>query len=87
MVVQDFLTASVQNKELQDELYYHIGKKLFENHDDLLSEYIRMRAKVIKKQFMGMKASENTELHQKAAHLEKIYCRFIKEADDYDKGF
>ena len=35
MVVQDFLTASVQNKELQDELYYHIWFEFLMNYDKL----------------------------------------------------
>ena len=35
MVVQDFLTASVQNKELQDELYYYIWFEFLMNYDKL----------------------------------------------------
>lgn len=35
MLVQDFLTASVQNKELQDELYYHIWFEFLMNYDKL----------------------------------------------------
>ena len=33
MVVQDFLTASVQKKELQDELYYNIWFEFLMNYD------------------------------------------------------
>ena len=35
MVVQDFLTMSVQNKELQDELYYYIWFEFLMNYDKL----------------------------------------------------
>lgn len=35
MVVQDFLTKSVQSKELQDELYYHIWFEFLMNYDKL----------------------------------------------------
>jgi hypothetical protein len=35
MVAQDFLTASVQNKELQDELYYHIWFEFLMNYDKI----------------------------------------------------
>ena len=35
MVVQDFLTASVQNKELQDDLYYYIWFEFLMNYDKL----------------------------------------------------
>ena len=35
MVVQDFLTESVQNKELQDELYYHIWFEFLMNYDKI----------------------------------------------------
>lgn len=35
MVVQDFLTTSVQNKELQDELYYFIWFEFLMNYDKL----------------------------------------------------
>lgn len=35
MVAQDFLTASVQNKELQDDLYYHIWFEFLMNYDKL----------------------------------------------------
>ena len=35
MVVQDFLTVSVQNKELQDELYYYIWFEFLMNYDKL----------------------------------------------------
>lgn len=35
MVVQDFLTRSVQNKELQDEIYYHIWFEYLMNFEKL----------------------------------------------------
>ena len=35
MVVQDFLTVSVQNKELQDELYYYVWFEFLMNYDKL----------------------------------------------------
>lgn len=35
MVVQDFLTVSIQNKELQDELYYHIWFEFLMNYDKM----------------------------------------------------
>lgn len=35
MVVQDFLTISSQNKELQDTLYYHIWFEYFMNYEKL----------------------------------------------------
>lgn len=35
MTVQDFLTASVQNKELQDELYYNIWFEFLMNYDKI----------------------------------------------------
>ncbi len=73
-------------EKYNDDFHYHIGKKLFENNDKLLSEYIKMRAKVIKKQFIGMKSSNDIDLHKKADELESLYNRFIKEAELYGKG-
>ena len=35
MVVQDFLMASVQKKELQDELYYNIWFEFLMNYDKI----------------------------------------------------
>lgn len=35
MVVQDFLTESVQNKELQDEIYYNVWFEYLMNFDKL----------------------------------------------------
>ena len=35
MVVQDFLTASSQNKELQDEIYYLIWFEFLMNYDKI----------------------------------------------------
>ena len=35
MVVQDFLTASVQNKDLQDGLYYDVWFEFLMNYDKL----------------------------------------------------
>lgn len=35
MVVQDFLTISSQNKELQDTLYYHIWFEYFMNYEKI----------------------------------------------------
>lgn len=35
MVVQDFLTASVQNKELQDEIYYLVWFEFLMNYDKI----------------------------------------------------
>lgn len=85
--IYNIMVVKEGNEKFEDEFYYYIGKKLFEKHDPLLSEYIRMRAEVIKKQYVGMKSSENRDLHQKAEKLEKLYYRFIEEADNYDKGF
>lgn len=73
-------------EKYEDDFYYHIGKKLFEKNDKLLSEYIKMRAKVIKKQSKGMKSSKDINLHKKADELEALYNRFTKEAERYDKG-
>ncbi len=73
-------------EKYHDDFYYHIGKKLFEKRDKLLSQYIKLRAEVIKKQFKGMKSSKDPDLHQKAKELETLYNRFIKEAERYDQG-
>ena len=35
MVVQDFLTKSVQNNELQDEIYYYIWFEFLMNYDKI----------------------------------------------------
>ena len=35
MIVQDFLTESVQNKALQDDLYYYIWFEFLMNYDKL----------------------------------------------------
>ena len=45
MVVQDFLTASVQKKELQDELYYNIWFEFLMNYDklDIRSAYQKQK--------------------------------------------
>lgn len=84
--IYNIMVVEKGKENFNDEFYYHIGKRLFENRDQLLPEYIMMRAAVIKKQFTGMKSSENSKLHQKAEELEETYLRFIKEADNYDKG-
>ena len=70
----------------QDDFYYHIGIKLFENKDPLLAKYIRLRAKVIKKQLLGVNKSNNEEIKSKSVELKKLYERFIKEADNYDES-
>jgi len=70
----------------KDDFHYHIGKKLFENNDILLGDYIRLRAEVLKKQFRGMEKSENADIQQQSKELNKLYERFIKEAEDYDKS-
>ena len=85
--IYNIMVVESGEEKFDDEFYYHIGKKLFDNKDCLLSEYIRMRAKVLKKQFTGMKISRSTKLHQNAKILEDLYNRFIMEADNYDKGF
>lgn len=85
--IYNIMVVKKGKEKFDDDFHYHIGKKLFENRDPLLSEYIKLRAKVIKKQFMGMKTSDNAELHIKAEALEKLYNRFIKEADDCGKSW
>ena len=85
--IYNIMVVKEGNEKFEDEFYYYIGKKLFENYNPLLSEYIKIRAEVIKKQYVGMKSSVNRDLHQKAKELEKLYYRFIEEADNYDKGF
>lgn len=85
--IYNIMVVEKGKESFLDEFHYHIGKKLFENRNRLLSEYIRMRANVLKKQFTGMKNSENNNLHQYAKSLEIMYQRFLTEADNYDKGF
>ena len=63
-----------------------IGIKLFENKDPLLAEYIRLRAKVIKKQLLGVSKSNKDEIKNKSVELKTLYERFVKEADSYDKS-
>ncbi|MEE1042432.1 MAG: class I SAM-dependent methyltransferase [Clostridia bacterium] len=70
----------------QDDFFYHIGIKLFENKDPLLAEYIRLRAKVIKKQLLGVSKSNKDEIKNKSVELKTLYERFVKEADSYDKS-
>ena len=45
MVVQDFLTMSVQNKELQDDLYYYIWFEFLMNYDKLGIRYAYQKEK------------------------------------------
>ncbi len=73
-------------EKYEDEFYYHIGKRLFENRNPMLSEYIKMRAEVIKKQIKGLKTSENPDLHSRAEKLEEVFRRFMQEADINDQS-
>ncbi len=84
--IYNIMVVKKGNEKFEDEFYYHIGKKLFENHVPMLSEYIRMRADVIKKQIKGLRTSQNPDLHSKAEELEEIFRRFIQEADINDKS-
>ncbi len=84
--IYDIMVVVPGSEAYTDEFHYHIGKKLFENNDVLLGEYIRLRAKVIKKQISGMCKSENDQIRQRGIDLKTLYKRFIKEADNYDKG-
>lgn len=84
--IYNIMVVKKGKEKYNDEFYYHIGKKLFENNDKLLSEYIKMRAEVLKKQFKGMKNSKDLDLHQKATELESLYKRFIKEEKKYGEG-
>ena len=84
--IYNIMVVKKGEEKFEDEFYYHIGKKLFENRSPLLSEYIRMRADVIQKQINGLKISSSPELHLKAADLEEILRRFIQEADNNDKS-
>lgn len=84
--IYNIMVVAPGNEVYNDEFHYYIGIKLFENKDSLLGEYIRLRAKIIKKQFFGMCKSENDETRQMGRDLKTLYERFIKEADDYDKS-
>lgn len=84
--IYNIMVVESGNEVYNDEFHYHIGIKLFKNKDILLGEYIRLRAEVIKKQFLGMYKSENDEIRQRGMDLKTLYERFIKEADNYDKS-
>ncbi len=84
--IYNIMVVKKGDEKYTDEFHYHIGKKLFENRSPMLSEYIRMRAEVIKKQIRGLKTSKNPDLHSKADELEEIFRRFIQEADINDKS-
>lgn len=84
--IYNIMIVKKGTENFTDDFYYHIGEKLIENKDSLLSEYIKMRAKVIKKQIEGLRKSEDYNLHQKADCIEKLYFRFLKEAGINDNS-
>ena len=84
--IYNVMVVKKGEEAFDDDFHYHIGIKLFENNDPLLAEYIRLRAKVIKKQISGVSKSNKTEIKDKSIELTKLYDRFIKEADNNDKS-
>ncbi len=84
--IYNIMIVTPGSEEYKDEFHYHIGIKLFENNEQLLGEYIKLRANVLKKQISGMNKSGNAKIRQQSKLLTKLYERFLKEADDYDKS-
>ena len=85
--IYNIMVVQKGNEKFDDDFYYHIGKKLFENNDPLLLEHIKMRAEVIHKQIKGLKKATDPKLHLKAKKLEETLHRFIQEADNNGKSY
>ena len=85
--IYNIIVVQKGNEKFEDDFYYHIGKKLFENNDPLLLEHIKMRAEVIHKQIEGLKKASDSQLHLKAKKLENTLHRIIQEVDKNGKGY
>lgn len=84
--IYNIMVVQKGDEKFDDDFYYHIGKKLFETNDPLLSEHIKLRAEVIHKQIEGLKKASDPQLHLKAEALEATLRRFIQEVDNNGKS-
>ncbi|MDD4297294.1 MAG: class I SAM-dependent methyltransferase [Ruminiclostridium sp.] len=51
-------------KRIEEPLYYHIGKPLFDNRDPLLKRYLERKIRIQTKIVQGLKQSENKDREQ-----------------------
>ena len=84
--IYNILLVEKGEQFFEDEFYYYTGKLVFDNQDELLTEYLHKKAEVIKKRILGMKKSQNAEVSAECEKLEALYDRLMKEASQYDKS-
>lgn len=85
--IYNVLVARRGEEDIADEFLYFVGKKLFENNDPLLLEYLHKKAAVLTRRANGMKNSDNPEVVAERKKVEALCNRFLEEADKYGKGF
>ena len=84
--IYNIITAKSGNQSFDDEFYYYAGKKLFENRDELLLEYLHKKAGILKRRADEMEKSQNTSVLNEVEKIRELQKRFLKEAERYGYG-
>lgn len=81
--IYNIIAAKSGNQSFDDEFYYYAGKKLFENRDKLLLEYLHKKAGILKRRADEMEKSQNTSVLNEVEKIRELQKRFLKEAERY----
>ncbi len=85
--IYNVLVARCGEESVTDEFLYFVGKKLFENKDPLLPEYLHKKIAVLTRRANGMKNSDNPKVVAERKKVEALCKRFLEEADKYGESF
>ncbi len=72
------ISATRGKMKIDKEIDYYIGKKLIENKDDILPEYIEGKIYEYEKAVASMKNTENEKTKQKREYFEYLLCELKK---------
>lgn len=76
--IYNIMVVKSGSEIIEDDIYYHIGKKLIENKDKLLKKYINKKVHAFDVMIQNMSNSEDVNLAKKMAKIVALKQRFIE---------
>ena len=76
--VYNIMVVKSGHEIIDDDIYYHIGKKLIDNKDRLLKKYIDKKVKAFDVMIENMSNSEDVNLAKKMAKIVALKQRFFQ---------
>lgn len=71
----EIIYAEHGNEDIENEIYYEIGKKLFENKDEFLEEFLDKKTKKLEKAIDNIAKSSTQEGKERSQQLKEKYVK------------